>query len=70
MRLTFAASEPSSSRFGTSSRPEKSPPAISARRASVRWIGPISDHARTKPRMRASATLPAPTAMKTLREDT
>ena len=53
IRLTFAASAPSSSRLTTSTCPEKSPDAIAARRASIRWIGPISDHERTNPRIRA-----------------
>ena len=35
----------------------------------MRWIGPISDHERMRPRPRASATLIPPTPMKRLRED-
>ena len=35
----------------------------------MRWIGPISDHERRRPRARASATLIPPTPMKRLRED-
>ncbi len=44
MRLTLAASAPSSSRFATSTCREKSPEAILARRPPMRWIGPISAH--------------------------
>ena len=69
MRFTFAASEPSSSRFGTSSLPEKSPAEISASLASMRWIGPISDHERRRPRPSASVTLTAPTATKRFRDE-
>ena len=57
IRLRFAASVPSSSRFGTSRCLEKSPDAISARRSSVFWIGPTTDHASTDPRSSASTTL-------------
>ena len=40
--------------------PEKSPAAISASRASVRWIGPTSDQERIRPSPSASATLTRP----------
>ncbi len=69
MRFTLAASEPSSSRLGTSSRPEKSPAAICESRASVRWIGSINDQERTSPSMSASTTLAALTATRRFRED-
>ena len=47
---------------------EKSPAAIFARRASVRWSGTISDHDSTKPSARAKMTLAAATPMKRFRE--
>ena len=68
IRLRFAASAPSSSRFGTSRCLEKSPDAISARRSSVFWIGPTTDHASTDPRSSASTTLATPATMKMRRE--
>jgi hypothetical protein len=69
IRLTFPASAPSSSRLSTSSRREKSPAAISARRTSVRWIGRTSDADRAKPSSAASTMLAAPTPMNRSREE-
>ena len=60
IRLTFAASAPSSSRFSTSTCPEKSPDAIAASRASIRWIGPITDHDEDEPEQEREDDRPAP----------
>ena len=68
IRFTFAASAPSSSRFVTSTCPEKSPEAIAASRESIRWIGPITDHERTNPSNSARPIAPAATPMKRFRE--
>ena len=68
IRFTLAASAPSSSRFSTSTWPEKSPDAIAASRASIRWIGPTSDHDSTNPSNRASTSAPAATPMNRFRE--
>ena len=68
IRFTLAASAPSSSRFVTSTCPVKSPDAVAASRASIRWIGPITDHERTNPSISASPIAPAATPMKRLRE--
>ena len=65
MRLTLVASSPSSSRFGTSTWPEKSPAAMAATRLSIFLIGPVSDHERARPTNRARIRLPAATPMKT-----
>ena len=66
--FTLAASVPSSSRLVTSTWAEKSPEAIPASRVSIRWIGPISDHERANPRIRASTIAPAATTMNRFRE--
>ena len=68
IRFTFAASAPSSSRFVTSTCPEKSPEAIAASRESMLWIGPITDHERTNPSSSARTIAPAATPMNRLRE--
>ena len=68
MRFTLAASAPSSSRFVTSTWPEKSPEAIAASRESIRWIGPITDHESTNPRSSARTIAPAATPMNRFRE--
>ena len=47
---------------------EKSPEAIAASRESICWIGPITDHERTKPSSNARTIAPAATPMKRLRE--
>ena len=68
VRLTSAASAPSSSRLGTSTWLEKSPVAISASRDCARWSGPVSARDRTNPSSRARKTVPAATPMKRFRE--
>ena len=44
------------------------PDAIAASRASMRWIGPISDQERTKPSRSARTIAPAATPMNRFRE--
>ena len=66
--LTFEASAPSSSRFTTSTWPEKSPAEIAASRESIRWMGSISDHERTRPSSNARTIAPTATAMNSCRD--
>ena len=66
--LTLVASAPSSSRFARRACPEKSPAAIAASRASMRWIGPISDQESTSPSSKARTIAPAATPMNRFRE--
>jgi hypothetical protein len=63
MRFRLAASAPSSSRFGISTRREKSPDAICARPASIAVTAPMSDHEMANPSTRARAVAPTANPM-------